>query len=217
MIDVKSYGISDSCAEFAPASEDLVLAQILLPPTLGLAKNMINPGEDAIVRGYSMPDAEIVIIQKDTGTKTLNADISGYFGTIYKDLKQGTYYFSASATYKGIKSLTQKYELKLEVGEDTKVPLTQITEEEKSSFLTWIIAGLLGMFALLGIIVFILPRTAYGKLLILKFKKSKVFAALYPILSKYRFIKSPAKPSSAPQIKSAQNKPAKPQIPPDKG
>lgn len=69
------------------------ISNIVLPPTISLNKNSINPGENLTASGASVPDSQVRIVvsePKDYIAKTLlNGDYSQVFSTL--GLEKGTY------------------------------------------------------------------------------------------------------------------------------
>lgn len=209
VVDSKSYGVSDSCIEFKPAVADVNFSDLFLAPTLGLAKNKIAVGESAIIRGFSIPEARIELFAKGSEKKILDADKSGYFGTVYKNLKEGVYYFSAVATHNGKRSLSQRNQVKLEVGISDVGTGTGTTEESTGSSLWLWLMGIIISGAAVGVAAFVFfTRTKRGKLMWSKFQKSKIYARVYLLLLKYKIIK----PKSV-QTNQTQNSVAPKQVP----
>lgn len=112
--DSKNFGKSYSCMTIPPVIDDVTIKDVFLPPTLGLLKSEIAQGSSAIARGFSMPGALVTL---NVGDKkyTTNANRSGYYEFIVKDLKQGTYQVYATASLSGKNSLEPEKKLTLKV------------------------------------------------------------------------------------------------------
>lgn len=112
-VDFKRLGESVTCFTFAPATESITMIDIFLPPTLGLLRNVISEGSDAIAFGYSMPGA-LVTLSLSNGVKvSTTADDKGYYEFRMQNLKAGRYELFATAQYKGKNSLSPTKKLLL--------------------------------------------------------------------------------------------------------
>jgi hypothetical protein len=100
-VDFRRLGSSETCFEVPPANGDVVMKDIFLPPTIGLQRNEISAGSDAVVFGYTMPGASVVIHLNNGESFTVTADTNGYYEYHIKSVKAGYYTLFADATYKG--------------------------------------------------------------------------------------------------------------------
>lgn len=100
-IDFKRIGESTVCFSFPPATGDITMRDLFLPPTLGLARKEVAEGQTAIAFGYTMPGATVTLYLNNGRKITVTADDKGYFEIKLKDLKAGTYQLYATGNYKG--------------------------------------------------------------------------------------------------------------------
>lgn len=98
-VDVKRLGSSLACFPITPAENDSTQQDIFLPPTLGLQRDQIVEGSDAVVFGYSMPTAQVQVEIKNGQKYTVAADASGYYQYTIPEVKPGSYQLVAGATY----------------------------------------------------------------------------------------------------------------------
>lgn len=166
--DQKYYGISDSCYGFAAITTDQEFKNIFLPPSIGLEKETINPGADAVVRGYTMPGSVVEIKQKGGKSIKLTSTNEGFYTHTYERLEKGTYHFSSTATFNGINSLVPKNEAVLNVG--TIVGGTQEIESESSMILFSVIIIILIL--LLPLAALYLTKTEQGKFVVRRVRYS---------------------------------------------
>jgi hypothetical protein len=114
-IDFKRIGESDACIDFkGPLTSDVTYSNIFLPPTIGLSKKVINAGQDALIYGYSMPNATVSLTIEGK-TITLTTDSSGFYQYTYKNVPAGVYRFTATGELDGKKSLPPTNNAVLEV------------------------------------------------------------------------------------------------------
>lgn len=113
-VDFKRIGESTTCFSFPPAKSSITMHDLFLPPTMGLLKNEIAAGSQAVVYGYTMPYAAVTMYLNDGTKLTVNADSTGYYKFTIKNLKAGTYQLFANAKYQGKQSLdpTKRLQLK---------------------------------------------------------------------------------------------------------
>lgn len=104
-IDYKSYGESYTCINITPITQDTVMNNIFLPPTLGFEQTQVVAGNIAIARGYGMPGANITI-HSSLGNFTVTADKNGYYSISIPVPNPGAFEFFADSVYNGNKSLT---------------------------------------------------------------------------------------------------------------
>ncbi len=103
-IDFKRIGESTACFSFSPATGNITMYNIFLPPTLGLARKEVKEGETAIAFGYTMPGATVTLYLNNGKKVTVIADDKGYFEIQLKDLKAGTYQLYAIGNYQNKES-----------------------------------------------------------------------------------------------------------------
>ena len=89
------------------------MKDIFLPPTLGLLRNEIGEGGEAIAFGYTMPGALVTLHLSNGKTYTTTADQTGYYEFHIKDLRAGIYKLFATAEYKNKQSLTPTKKIQL--------------------------------------------------------------------------------------------------------
>ena len=111
-VDFKRLGESYSCMKISPASGNVTIKDIFLPPTLGLSRTTIAAGSSAIAFGYSMPGA-LVTLHFGGKTYTTYADSTGYYQFVVQDVKAGVYSLYATATLDEKPSLEPEKKLTL--------------------------------------------------------------------------------------------------------
>jgi len=122
-VDFKRIGESDACITLAgPITSDITKNNIFLPPTIGLSKKQINAGQDAVIYGYSMPGAT-VYLNIEGKVLTLTADATGYYTYIYKNVPEGVFRISTTASFNDVNSLAPTNNVILEA----LSPIQQIT------------------------------------------------------------------------------------------
>lgn len=104
-VDVKKIGESTTCFTVAPANSDIVMTDIFLPPTLGLARTEMAEGASTTAFGYTMPGALVTLRFSNGKILTVQADETGYYSTTIEGFKAGTYQIYATAEYEGKQSL----------------------------------------------------------------------------------------------------------------
>jgi len=160
-IDFKRIGESESCIEIGEViTEDKTYNDVFLPPTIGLSKKIIAAGEDAIIYGYSMPFAEVVI-KFDEESITLQADGTGYYEYTFADVPAGVYSFSSVAALNGKPSLEPKNRAVLEaltLEEQIRKDLTGLAEEAEKRFPGILIFAPL-LLLLIGLLIALLWKT----------------------------------------------------------
>ena len=162
-VDVKRLGESYKCFTFAPITDSLSMKNLFLPPTLGLQRTEITQGDQAVIWGYSMPGASVVVHLSDGQTFTTTADSNGYYEVKTTIAKSGQYELYADATYQSKKSLIP----------DRKVTLLALSTSEQIAkaglnWLTNLINYLIG--SPWGIVLAILPIFILILILIYKLK-----------------------------------------------
>lgn len=114
-IDFKRLGESYTCFNFNPATGDITMTDIFLPPTLGLSRTEIGENSEALAFGYTMPGATVTLRLSNGKTLTTIADATGYYEFKITGLKAGKYELFATANYNSIESLapTKKHNLRV--------------------------------------------------------------------------------------------------------
>lgn len=98
--DYHNLGESYTCFSFPPATGDITMKDIFLPPTLGLERSEIAAGSKAKAYGYTMPLA-LVRLHVNGKIYTTRADTDGYYEVIIDNVPAGSYSLFADATYNG--------------------------------------------------------------------------------------------------------------------
>ena len=114
-IDFKRLGESYTCFNFNPATGDITMTDIFLPPTLGLSRTEIGENSEALAFGYTMPGALVTLHLSNGRTLTTYADETGYYEFKIKGLKAGKYELYATAEYNNKESLAPTKKLQLRV------------------------------------------------------------------------------------------------------
>jgi hypothetical protein len=112
-IDFKRLGESYTCFKFKPATGDITMTNIFLPPTLGLSRTEIAENSEVTAYGYTMPGAKVVIHLSNGKTLTTVADKTGYYEFKITGLKAGKYELFATANYNNKESLTPDRKVQL--------------------------------------------------------------------------------------------------------
>jgi hypothetical protein len=98
--DFHNIGESYTCFSFPPATGDITMKDLFLPPTLALERNEIQSGGTAKAYGYTMPLA-LVRLHVSGKIITTYADAEGYYEVIIANVPAGSYSLFADATYNG--------------------------------------------------------------------------------------------------------------------
>ncbi len=98
--DYHNIGESFTCFTFPPATGDITMKDIFLPPTLALERAEIASGTNAKAYGYTMPLA-LVRLHINGKIITTRADSDGYYEVIIDNVPAGSYSLFADATYNG--------------------------------------------------------------------------------------------------------------------
>lgn len=114
-VDAQRYGESYSCISIPPATADVTVNNIFLPPTLGLVKTDVTAGSEAIARGYTMRNGKVTLHMSDGRTFTITANADGYYEVHISVPKAGTYELFADAVYNGNSSLKPQKKVVLNV------------------------------------------------------------------------------------------------------
>lgn len=113
-VDFKRIGESDACVTLAgPLTSDITKTDIFLPPTIGLSKKQINAGQDAIIYGYSMPGATVYLYIEGK-VVTVTSDTAGFYTYAYKNVPEGIFRITTTATLNDKKSLVPTNQVILE-------------------------------------------------------------------------------------------------------
>ena len=112
-VDFKRLGDSYTCFNVPPAKGNITKTGLFLPPTLGLSKNEIAAGGEALAFGYTMPNAEVTLYLSNGEKLTTTADSTGYYIFHIKGLKAGQYDLYAKAIYQDKESLAPTRTVKL--------------------------------------------------------------------------------------------------------
>jgi len=113
-VDFKRVGLSESCITIpGPIVGNIEYKDVFLPPTIGLSKTQIRAGQDAVIYGYSMPGAT-VILSIAGETVTVVADAGGFYSYTYKNVPAGKISITAKATLNDKPSLDPQNEVTLE-------------------------------------------------------------------------------------------------------
>lgn len=103
-IDIKKIGESYTCFTVPPAKANILMSDIFLAPIIGLQRDNIKEGQEAIISGYSLPNSNISI-HLGTNVYPTKANNSGYFIFSTKIQKAGKYEIFAGSEYNNKKSL----------------------------------------------------------------------------------------------------------------
>lgn len=168
VVDFKRLGTSESCITINPSTLANI-TNIYLPPTIGVERAEISEGEDAVIYGYTMPNATVKLKLSTGEIVAITADETGYYEYRNNALKAGNYSFIASASYNATDSLDPRNSANLtklspeEVVKKTKEAISRIGKDE-GGFPWWILFLFL-LLALIGALFFLLKRNP--KLLLL--------------------------------------------------
>lgn len=98
-IDQRRLGESYTCFGSEPVTSNTSITGIFLPPTLGVQREEIQLGNNAMFWGYSMPFATIILHISDGSDLHVNTDKSGYYQTTVLLRNTGSYQISAEGIY----------------------------------------------------------------------------------------------------------------------
>lgn len=160
-VDFKRLGESETCVRFDEiVSDNKRYADLFLPPTIGLSKELINAGENALIQGYTMPGA-LVYLSIDGKIIEIQADETGYYSYSFEDVPAGVYVFSATSQLDGKTSLEPENTVTLEalsipgqISQQGSDIIEKIEDKVPFSLLLFLLVALL----LLAIILFLLYR-----------------------------------------------------------
>lgn len=124
-VDFKRLGESLTCFSVPPAKGSVEMRDIFLPPTIGLQRSTIEAGGDAVIFGYTMPGAQVIIHSSDVcppgngnckyeeKVYEVTADANGYYELTIAGLPAGSYSLFATANYQGNPSESPSNTVKL--------------------------------------------------------------------------------------------------------
>lgn len=101
VIDQYRLGDSVSCFTFPPATGDILLQNIFLPPTISVKEEQVTAGKDVVVSGYTMPGALVTVFVNTSQTYLTTANTLGYYQFTLKNLAVGEYTLYVTASYQG--------------------------------------------------------------------------------------------------------------------
>lgn len=105
-IDFARLGDTTVCVDVEPATKNITMQNIFIPPTLGLERAEIGVKSKAFAFGYTMPNARVVIHISGGLTVEATADKNGYWEAAIENLPIGSYDIFATASYQSTESLT---------------------------------------------------------------------------------------------------------------
>ena len=158
-IDFKRLGESAGCLNFEPIQKSEEFREVYVPPTIGLYKTQINANDEALIYGYSMPEAQVNVKIKENQTVDVAADKGGYYEYEFDKVPAGTYELESRGKYQNKDSLEPKKSAKLVARSSGDQLVTRAEEIGKtiSDLLTTSIFGfLMLLFFLLIIIIFLI-------------------------------------------------------------
>lgn len=112
-VDYRRLGESEACFSFKPATANITMKDIFLPPTLGLQRSQIVAGGTAVAFGYTMPGAKVSLHLSSGEILTTIAHTDGYFEFRLDNVQAGTYQLFADAVYNGHKTIKPSRTLEL--------------------------------------------------------------------------------------------------------
>lgn len=107
VVDFKRLGESESCMSINPSTLSTI-SDIYLPPTIGVERAEISEGQEAVIYGYTMPNATVHLKLSTGEIVEITADETGYYEYRNNALEAGDYSFVASASYDDTDSLEPK-------------------------------------------------------------------------------------------------------------
>jgi len=143
VVDFKRLGTSESCMTINPTTLSTI-TNVYLPPTIGVEKAEISEGQEAVIYGYTMPNAKVKLRLSTGEIVNITADENGYYEYRNDALKAGDYSFVASASYNATDSLESKTTAKLkalspeEVILKAKEAIKNVGTTEDGGFPWWI-------------------------------------------------------------------------------
>ncbi len=149
-VDFRLIGYSTACVNFPPASQNVSLDQLFLPPTIGISTTEFTEGLATTAFGYTMPLAAVKIDLGGGLTFTTSADTNGYYKTDITIPKAGKYNLVVTAVYQGKTSLDPKNPPQILVL--SAFEQIQKTLKEKQSTLVSLV-GIFGLLLILAIII----------------------------------------------------------------
>lgn len=158
-IDIKRLGESKTCIKVPPASSDVRMNNIFLPPTLGLYRNQITAGGTVLMFGYSMPDAVVSVSLNKLKIYSVHVEENGYYEIRIPNAQAGSYLLSGTAVLARRLSL----EPTKKVGLTVLTPIQQVENRAKGFFdlfplEIWIVIFLGGLILLFLFLLIFLKR-----------------------------------------------------------
>ena len=171
--DSRRLGTSEGCMTIEPTSDDIVLSDIYLPPTVGLERTTITEGSSGLTYGYSMPDASVIIQVEDGGTHQVQSDNSGRYSYTIANLAVGSYKLASKGEYNGIHSLDPRSGTVLTVLTSSTAFINEASELRRTAMLWGAIAALI----VLPVLFYLIHRYRPGWL---KFLSNNKLLSLLP-------------------------------------
>lgn len=153
-VDMARIGRSAACMNVPPATADIILTDIYLPPTIGLEKPSITEGGSGLTYGYTMPNASINIKMSNGSRLTTKSSQAGRYSYTVGNLPVGTYELSSRGTYQGNLSLEPNSGVTLKVLTSSAAFTNEAVGLRRAlqNWLPWILLGIL-LSGLLGILL----------------------------------------------------------------
>lgn len=158
-VDVARLGSSLACLPMKAVLNDIHVRDIFLPPTIGLQRQEIVEGTDAVVFGYSMPNAQVTIRLNTGQAFNVQTNTSGYYEYSVPDLGVGNYQMVAGAYYEAKPSLPSVRSALLKT-----ISLGQAIENDPLPFI------IPAIIIIAGVLAYVFRKRLLGLLL---FKKQK--------------------------------------------
>jgi len=64
-VDFRRLGETQGCLDFSPVTKSQDFKDVFIPPTIGLYQKRINEGDQALIYGFSMPEADVKVKVKE--------------------------------------------------------------------------------------------------------------------------------------------------------
>lgn len=104
IIDKARLGDSSACFTFPPATGNINMQNIFLPPTISLSQATVTTGTQVIVTGYTMPAALVTVYLGTSYSYITTANSAGYYQFKLNNISAGNYTVSVTASYQGRRS-----------------------------------------------------------------------------------------------------------------
>lgn len=141
-IDFYRLGESVTCFTIKPATQNVTMKDIFLPPTLGLSRNEVPAGGKVFAFGYTMPGSKVYLHLSDGRVLETFADGNGYYVFTLDNLAAGKYQLYATAHYKEKDSLKPSRTLEL---------LSLSWWDQFLAWLRWLWSFLIQLFTSMGL------------------------------------------------------------------